>query len=234
MPVSFTICNPQSPPKVIVAIPAYNEQTRIATVVKGCMALGAEVWVIDDGSSDQTSAQAQQAGARVIRHKGNLGKRMAIRTAMSEFLKTSHDFLIFMDADGQHDPAHLAAFVETARRTDAALVVGNRMGSTQSMPLVRRLTNRLMSRIVSRFARQKIPDSQCGYRMVTREFATRFRPTTAHFELESEMLIQAGRMGMRIESAPITTISQGQASHIHPLRDTLRFLRLLARCLSSH
>jgi len=233
MPVSSPIRNPQSPPKVIVAIPAYNEQTRIAAVVKGCMSPGAEVWVIDDGSSDQTADQAQQAGARVIRHQRNLGKGMAIRTAMSEFLKSSHDFLIFMDADGQHDPAHLGAFVETARREDAALVVGNRMGSAQNMPLIRRLTNRLMSRIVSRFAGQKIPDSQCGYRLVTRGFAARFRPTTAHFELESEMLIQAGRMGMRIESVPITTLYQGQASHIHPGRDTLRFLRLLARYMGS-
>ncbi|MBI4026156.1 MAG: glycosyltransferase family 2 protein [Verrucomicrobia bacterium] len=218
---------------VTAAIPAYNEGARIASVVHGCLASGAEVWVIDDGSSDDTSARASEAGAKVIRHARNLGKGMAIRTALDAFARSTGRFLVFMDADGQHDPAHLGAFVETACRTDAVLVVGNRMRSAGEMPLVRRWTNRLLSRIVSHLARQKIPDSQCGYRLVTREFAARFKPTTAHFDLESEMLIQAGRLGMRIESAPISTLYQGQASHIHPLRDTWRFLKLLARYLRS-
>jgi len=234
MLVSSAIRNPQSPLSgVVVAIPACNEQARIGTVVGGCKARGIEIWVVDDGSSDRTADQARRAGARVFSHEKNLGKGMAIRTAMREFLKSSHDFLVFMDADGQHDPAHLPAFVETARSTGAALVVGNRMGAAEDMPWVRRLTNRFMSRVVSCFARQRVPDSQCGYRLVNREFAARFRPTTSRFDLESEMLIQAGRLNLRIESVPITTIYQKQASHIRPLRDTLRFLKLLARYTGS-
>lgn len=216
-----------NPPKVIAAIPAFNEEVRIEGVVKGCLAQGVEVWVVDDGSWDATVARAGEAGARVIRHGRNGGKGMAIRTAFAEFLKSSSDYLITLDADGQHDPSHLPEFIRKAVATGAGIVVGNRMRHRESMPRVRRWTNQTMSWLISRLAGQDIPDTQCGYRLVTRAFAEQFRPTTAHFELESEMLVQAGRLGMRIETVEIRTIYAGEASHIHPVRDTLRFLKFL-------
>jgi glycosyltransferase involved in cell wall biosynthesis len=218
-----------SSPKVIVAIPACNEESRIGAVVRGCREQGVEVWVVDDGSRDATAARSREAGARVIRHEQNVGKGMAIRTALAEFVGGDADFLVFLDADGQHDPAHLPEFVRRGVETGAALVVGNRMSHAEAMPRIRRWTNRTMSWIVSRLAGREVPDSQCGFRLVTREFAQRFRPTTAHFDLESEMLVVAGREGMRVEFVEIRTIYAGESSHIRPVRDTLRFLRFLWR-----
>ena len=99
------------------------------------------------------------------------------------------------------------------------------------MPAVRRWTNQFTSWVVGRLAGCPIPDSQCGYRLVSRNFVERFRPTTSRFDLESEMLIQAGRLGMKIESVSISTIYKGQPSHIHPLWDTIRFFKLVVRYL---
>lgn len=215
----------------IVAIPAFNEETHIGEVVKGCLAQGVETWVVDDGSQDATAARAREAGARVIVHPQNRGKGMAIRTAFAEFLKSSKKYLVILDADGQHDPSRLPAFIEAAEKGEADVLVGNRMDHAEAMPLVRRLTNRFMSWMVSRFAGQRIPDSQCGFRLLTRAFAERFQPTTGNFDLESEMLIQAGRMGFRIGAVPIPTIYGDEKSKIRPVRDTLRFLKFLWRQL---
>ena len=74
-----------------------------------------------------------------------------------------------------------------------------------------------------------IPDSQCGYRLLSRRFAEAFRPTTSHFELESEMLVQAARFGFKITSVPIPAVYGSSPSHIRPIRDTLRFLGFLAK-----
>lgn len=217
--------------EVVVAIPAYNEEKRIESVVRRCRESGAEVWVMDDGSNDRTGEVSKSAGAAVIRHERNQGKGMAIRTALDAFAKSDRRFLIFMDADGQHDPAMISAFVEHARANGSQVLLGNRMLSTAKMPTVRRWTNQFMSWLISLLARQKIPDTQCGYRLLGRDFVLKFRPTTDRFDLESEMIIQAGRLGFKIESIVIPTIYDGQGSHIHPVWDTLRFMKLVLRYL---
>ena len=105
----------------------------------------------------------------------------------------------------------------------------SRMRNPEAMPLLRRVTNRLMSWVISRLIGQKVPDSQCGYRLLSRPFAEAFHPTTDHFELESEMLVQAARLGFRIGAVPIPATYGPAPSHIRPARDTLRFLRFLLK-----
>jgi glycosyltransferase involved in cell wall biosynthesis len=216
---------------VLVAIPAYNEEARIENVVQGCLNSGADVCVIDDGSSDATSGRVQKLGASVIRHDRNQGKGMAIRTALHAFAESTYEYLILMDADGQHDPAFIPSFVERASNHGVELLLGNRMLSTSNMPTIRKWTNQFTSRVISCVSGQRIPDSQCGYRLLSRKFAQQFRPTTFRFDLESEMLIQAGRLGFKIDSLPISTVYEGQSSHIHPFWDTLRFIRLILKYL---
>lgn len=182
---------------------------------------------MDDGSIDQTQKKAEDAGAIVHRHEKNLGKGMAIRTALEIFKKSEFDYLIFLDADGQHDPEFIPSFISAATSMKADIVIGNRMESTDSMPLVRLYTNRTMSYLISRLCRQSIPDTQCGFRLVSKRFADVFTPTTERFDLESEMLIQACRKGLLVKIVPISTIYKGHSSHIHPFWDTLRFIRFL-------
>jgi glycosyltransferase involved in cell wall biosynthesis len=216
---------------VIALIPAYNEAARIAGVVAKTKPHVDEVVVVDDGSVDDTAARAEAAGAHVLRHAQNAGKGAAIATALDFFAQSDAEFAVFLDADGQHDPDEIPKFVEAARATNAGIVVGTRMSYTRDMPLVRFLTNRFTSRVTGKLARQVVSDSQCGFRLVRRNVLTDLDLSTARFETETEMLIQAGRAGHRIASVIVRTIygEAARRSHIHPLRDTVRFFKLVKK-----
>jgi DNA-binding transcriptional LysR family regulator len=101
------------------------------------------------------------------------------------------------------------------------------MQDTREMPVVRALTNRFTSWVTSKLARQHIPDSQCGYRLIMRAVLPDLKLSTARFETETEMLIQAGRAGHKIATLPIRTIYEpGRVSRIRPWRDTVRFFKM--------
>jgi len=215
--------------KVCALIPAYNEAANIARVVRGCAPHVAEVLVVDDGSSDDTARLAEAAGAVVIVHKRNLGKGAAIRTGFNHVRGHDFDAVVLLDGDGQHDPNDVPRFIEAAERTGAEVVLGDRMGDVAKMPALRRWTNRTTSRILSRLARQRISDSQCGFRLLRVDVLADLDLKTANYETESEMLLQAAAAGHRIENLPITTIYNAAPSHIHPVRDTWRFIKLVLR-----
>jgi glycosyltransferase involved in cell wall biosynthesis len=216
---------------VIAIIPAFNEAGRVAAVIERSRPHVREVVVVDDGSADDTARVAGAAGAKVLRHEINRGKGGAIKTGLDYFAHSGAEMAVLLDADGQHDPAEIPKFIETAHRENAGIVVGTRMGDTRAMPVIRKWTNQFTSWVTSRLARQHITDSQCGYRLVQRRVVADLRLSTRRFETETEMLIQAGRAGHRIVDVPVRTIygQETRASHIHPLRDTARFFQLVAK-----
>jgi len=217
--------------RVVALIPAFNEAARVADVVNRALPQVSEVVVIDDGSTDGTASVAQAAGAQVIQHGHNRGKGAAIVTALDYFNKSGAEFAVLLDADGQHDPAEIPKLVAAATESGASIVVGTRMSHTREMPLVRKWTNRFTSWATGKLARQPVPDSQCGYRLVRRSVLKDLKLETSRFETETEMLIQAGRAGHKIASIPIRTIygDEARASHIRPWRDTVRFFKLVKR-----
>jgi glycosyltransferase involved in cell wall biosynthesis len=214
---------------VLALIPAYNESARIANVIRDALPHVATVVVIDDGSADTTAAVAEAAGATVIRHPQNRGKGAAIKTALDHLAQSDADAGIFLDADGQHDPAEIPLFIQAAQQQQAGVVVGNRLHNPVGMPALRLRTNQFTSWVTAKLARQPVPDSQCGYRLIHRSVLPDLHFQSERFETETETLIQAGHAGHKIANVPIRSIYDGQPSHIHPCRDTLRFLRLVAR-----
>lgn len=216
--------------RCIALIPAYNEAARVGEVVAVARHHVDEVVVVDDGSTDETVAAAEKVGARVLRHPQNRGKGAAIATALDYFGRSDAEVAILLDADGQHDPSEIDRFVDAADKERAEIVVGTRMGDVRGMPWIRLWTNRFTSRVTSKLAGQKIPDSQCGFRLLRRTVLKDLRPSTARFETETEMLIQAARAGHKIVSVPVRTIYEhGRTSRIHPWRDSVRFLRLVGK-----
>jgi glycosyltransferase involved in cell wall biosynthesis len=213
--------------RVIALIPAFNEAARVAGVIQRAKPHVCEVVVIDDGSADDTSGVARAAGARVIRHEQNRGKGATIVAGLEYFRQSNAEFAVLLDADGQHDPDEIPKFLAVS---GAGIVVGNRMGDTRPMPAVRAWTNRFTSWLTGKLARQPIPDSQCGYRLVARAVLPDLKLSTTRFETETEMLIQAGRAGHKIVSVPVRTIYEpGRVSRIHPWRDAVRFFKLAAK-----
>jgi glycosyltransferase involved in cell wall biosynthesis len=219
--------------RTLVVIPSKNLEATVGNVVRDVRALGLDVLVVNDGSTDGTSRAAREAGARVIDHPTNLGKGAALKSGFGHAVEHGYDAVVTLDGDAQHDTAEIPRFLDAVERTGADIVVGTRMHAVGAMPRIRIWTNRTTSRIVSRLAGQDIPDSQSGYRIlrtrVLREITGSL--VTSRYDTESEILIRAGRRGFRVASLPIQSIYGGTVSHIHPVVDTLRFVRLIARSL---
>jgi glycosyltransferase involved in cell wall biosynthesis len=216
---------------VAAIIPAFCEQVHVRAVAERTLALLDHVLVIDDGSTDATAERAKESGAQVIVHPQNCGKGEAIKTGLRHWLaRPEIQFIVLLDADGQHLPEEIGRFLSAAASaTDAGLFVGTRMSDVRSMPLLRKVVNRYMSRRISRLCGQEVPDTQCGYRMIHRDVAPYVLDGSSRFDYETEMLIIVSRKGCRIASVPISTIYSDEVSSIHPVRDTLRFFKLMRR-----
>ncbi len=215
--------------KVAALIPAYREEAHIADIVRRVKAQLENVLVVDDGSPDETTPRAREAGAEVITHAQNSGKGAAIKTGFAVLLERGFDYVIILDGDGQHLPEEIDRFLQAAAGTDAGIFIGNRMCKTASMPLVRLLTNRFMSWQISRLCGHPVPDTQCGFRMIHRDVIPSLFCKSNAYDYETEMILIAGRAGHRIVSVPITTVYANEVSKISPLRDGYRFFKLISR-----
>jgi glycosyltransferase involved in cell wall biosynthesis len=224
---------PKPLPKLCVLIPAFNEEPRVAAVVREVRDYcpDAEIVVIDDGSSDQTCAVAAAAGATVLAHVHNQGKGAALLTGFDYARDKSFDLAITLDADGQHAPSDVPAFLQTHARTGSSVIVGNRMGHLADMPRLRRFVNRTMSSILSRRMGQYVPDTQCGFRLYHRSVFPRGPQdgVSRRFAAESEILLHLSLRGYKIGAVPIQTLYGTEVSKVRPVADTVRFFRMLRR-----
>lgn len=213
--------------RTCIVIPTYNESKTIAGLIQQARSLGFEVVVIDDGSSDNTVDIAATCKAQVLRNIKNLGKGAALAKGYNLAVAQGFDAVISMDGDGQHSCDDLAVFMRKAESSNCGVIVGNRMAITKQMPWLRVATNRFMSQLISKITGQYIPDTQCGFRLIKKDLLQKLNLSTSKYETESEILIQAARLGFKIESVPVRTIYSGQKSRINPCVDTLRFLRFI-------
>jgi glycosyltransferase involved in cell wall biosynthesis len=208
-----------------VVIPALNEEAYVGEIVSGICRLGLDVVVIDDGSRDSTGETARQNGAHVIRHAIRQGKGASLRDGFQHALTQGCDAVVTMDGDGQHAVSDLPAFIEKFENEPGYGVInGSRMLSCRSMPKVRLYTNRLMSALISWLCRQRIADTQCGFRLIRADVLRKVTLRSAGFQIESELLIEAARAGFTIGSVPIQTIYSDEKSSINPVVDTFRFI----------
>lgn len=210
-------------------IPAYLEERRIRGVVQNVLQYIQPVIVVDDGSRDRTAAEASAAGAIVIKHEKNIGKGAALNTGFAYAAKERFDYVITMDADGQHAPADIPGFVEAYRRTGVSALVGNRMADPGGMPLVRKLTNIFMSWYLSKQMGQHVPDTQCGFRLYAAQILPYLATESSRYAAESETLLRAAAQNIKIGSVPIKVIYRDEKSKIRPFRDTIRFFRMVRR-----
>jgi len=224
-------------------IPAYQDEKHIADIVRRTRERLEHVLVVDDGSGDQTAQRAREAGAEVVAHDENRGKGEAIKTGLTHWLAAANTsphaaggldreviWVSLLDSDGQHLPEEIDRFLAAAAcATEPTFLIGNRMNNVTGMPIIRRVVNRYMSRQISRVCKQEIPDTQCGFRMLDRRLIPQLLGGGDRFDYDTEVLIIASRKGYRIESVPITTVYTDQVSKIRPLRDAIRFLKLMWR-----
>jgi len=215
--------------KICILIPAHNEEKEIGRLVREVRAKGLDVLVVDDGSKDGTAAIARAQGAEVLKNDPRRGKGFSLKRGFDHAVGKGYDGVITMDGDGQHDTDDLARFLAAAQTTPRGVVNGTRMRDAGAMPLVRRLTNRFMSWMISAISGQRIEDSQCGYRYVSCDLLRQITLTSNDFEIETEVLLKSCKAGCSVISIPIKTIYRDEKSKINPVKDTCRFFAYLWR-----
>ena len=196
--------------RLLVAIPALNEEETIGSVIRGIPreipGVGSiEVLVVDDGSTDRTAERAASEDARVIRHPTTSGVGGAFHSALAHGIDQGSDLIVTIDADGQFDAADIPSLVAPVVSSTADFATASRFRDPSlvpRMPWIKLWGNRMMSRLISRLAGQKFWDVSCGMRCYGRRAALRLHPL-ARFTYTQEVFLNLAYKQMRIVEVPI-------------------------------
>jgi glycosyltransferase involved in cell wall biosynthesis len=192
-------------PRIVILIPAYNAERHVAAVVRGAQRSGLPVVVVDDGSSDRTGAQAQAAGAIVLRHHANRGKGAALQTGFAYARTQSAEGVLTLDADGQHDTREIPSLLSAWLREPSSLVMGVRSFDPALMPRRSRVGNHISTFFISLFAGRPHRDTQTGFRIYPRRLLS-LPLTTRRFDTETELLLWASKLAIPLIEVPVQTI----------------------------
>lgn len=217
---------------VAFIIPAKDEAGVVGDVVRSARAAfpAAELVVVDDGSTDGTGDEARAAGARVVRFERNRGKGAALRAGA---LATDADVLIFLDADGQDDPAEATRLLGPLEQ-GADLVIGSRFLGTLlpgAITPVNRAANLALTYGMSVLYGRHITDSQAGFRAIRRATYLSLPLRARHYDVETEVLARALRAGLNVVEVPVSRAPRA-AGHtkMHRLVTGARIASTMLRC----
>jgi len=206
--------------KVIIGIPAFNEEKNIAAIVVKLKKKYDHVLVCDDGSSDMTHDIASSLGAIVVKHPTNLGYGAAIKTIFNEARKIDGDILITFDADGQHKISEIDSVLKPISENKADIVIGSRfLGKTKEIPKYRKIGIKMITGLTNTLTGSEITDAQSGFRAYSKKVLNEISPTESGMGISTEILIKSSKKQMRISEVPITisyednTPSQEPISH---------------------
>ncbi len=210
--------------KTIALICAYNEEKHIKEIIEKTMKHVPNVLIVNDGSLDKTKDEVKKTKAKIVHHEINKGKGEALKTGFDYCLKNGYERIITLDADGQHDPNEIPLLLN---KMDEGydIVIGAR--KREKMPLIRRISNKISSRIISKKINKEIKDSQSGFRIINSDILKNINLETSNFDLESEIIIKAAKGGYKIGDEEIKTIYADEKSKMHPIKDTLRFFKVI-------
>jgi glycosyltransferase involved in cell wall biosynthesis len=203
-------------PSYLAVVPAYNESATIVAVIEALRehAPMFDTLVIDDGSTDDTSALASRAGAQVLRLPFNLGIGGAVQTGFRFAFENGYELAVRLDGDGQHDPSQLRAVVAPVAAGDADIAIGSRFigaGGYRSSA-ARRLGIRVLALVVSWIARRRLTDTTSGFQALNRRAIALYSSELPHDYPEVEGLVMAIRHGLRIVEVPVTMRERAHGS----------------------
>ncbi len=199
--------------KVIIGIPAFNEEKNIAAIIVKLKKKYDSILVCDDGSSDMTESIALSLGVTVVKHSKNLGYGAAIKTIFNEARKLDGDILVTFDADGQHQISEIDSVLTPLFENKADIVIGSRfLGSTKNLPKYRKFGIKTITSLTNTVTGSNLSDSQSGFRAYSKKVLSEIFPTESGMGISTEILIKSLKKQMKILEVPIT-ISYENNSH---------------------
>ncbi|HUH00226.1 MAG TPA: glycosyltransferase family 2 protein [Gammaproteobacteria bacterium] len=212
--------------KLSIIIPAKNEAASIGLLIEGIQAQqpDAEILVVNDGSQDDTGTIARRFGARTIDHPHSLGNGAAIKAGARQ---ATGDILVFLDADGQHQPGDIPRLLE---RMDAGfdMVIGARSTGKSHANAARLFANGAYNLVASLVTGQRIPDLTSGFRAVRADLFKRFLYLLPNgFSYPTTITMAFMRSGYPVDFIDIQANKRQGKSHIKPIRDGVRFIVII-------
>jgi glycosyltransferase involved in cell wall biosynthesis len=207
-------------------IPVYNHAGTVAQVVKDAQELGSPVFVVDDGSTDNSYDQIKEiTGIQILRHERNLGKGAAIMTGFAEAVVVA-DWAITIDADGQHYPQDAKKLIKVIPKNTRPIVVGARADMTGvHVPWTSSFGRKFSNFWVRTSGGPTISDSQSGFRIYPLPEALHLKTKARRFQFEVEILVQATRDGIPVIEAPVRVNYNPNGERISHFRPFVDFLR---------
>jgi len=211
--------------RTVCIIPALNEENTISRIVSEALKHCDTVLVVDDNSQDHTSELSHQTGAAVIRHILRLGTGGALSTGFRASLKAGFEAFVTIDGDGQHTPSEIPTVLEPILKNQADIVIGSRLlRRPRSMPLRKRIGNRILSIATSLASGTKISDSQSGFRAYRKEVLEYAMHRARDYRWASEILLLATKANFRIKEVPVTAIYLPRRQRGADVKDGLKIL----------
>jgi len=218
-------------PKVIAAIPAYNEEKYIGTIVLKARQYVDEVIVVDDGSTDQTANIARLAGASVILHQQNRGYGASVQTLLAEARKKSLDVLVLLDADAQHNPDEIPDLIKSIL-AGSDLVIGSRERQRGNIPVYRQVGQRVLSHFSHILSGKKVVDSECGFRAFSPKAITELKLRQRGMAISAETIAAAADKGLNVTQIPVSAIYTKDGSTLRPVAHGLGNLTQIITMIS--
>ena len=205
--------------KVIVGIPAFNEEKNIAVLLTKLKKITNWIIVCNDGSTDLTSEIAEELGATVINHEKNLGYGAAIRSIFLKSKNLDGDVLVTFDADGQHRIEDIDKVITPIINGESDLVIGSRFldESEKEIPQHRKVGIKVITKVTNATIKKHLTDSQSGFRAYSKKVINELKPSELGMGISTEILIKASAKNFRISEVPIKIIYEGDTSTHNPV-----------------
>ena len=204
--------------KIVIGIPAYNEEKNIASILIKLKKISQDIIVCNDGSNDLTGKIAKELGATVIEHEKNLGYGSAIKSIFLKAHEINADILVTFDADGQHRIEDINVILEPIKNNIADIVIGSRfLNNNQEIPTYRKMGIKAITKLTNVTGGTKITDSQSGFRAYNKKILDKIIPQESGMGISTEILIKAQKADFKITEVPITILYEGDTSTHNPI-----------------
>jgi glycosyltransferase involved in cell wall biosynthesis len=221
--------------KLVIGIPAYNEEANIASVILKLQEISDSIIVCNDGSSDLTGKISEKLGVNVVNHKKNLGYGAAIKSIFEKAREINADILVTFDADGQHRIQDIETVMKPIVNNEADIVIGSRFldKDDENVPEYRKIGIKVITSLTNSSLNTKLSDSQSGFRAYNRKALEKINPSEYGMGVSTEILIKSSKENFKIVEVPIKILYEGDTSTHNPVShglsvvmSTLKFISI--------